>query len=170
VTPHNPILYRFEIELCGDRDGVAQGTVDRTAFGVHAVDPLHRSPVLLVRLEPHPHVDALDHEDTFLFLDFTDGLCYQPVNRRRDLTRLQRASKGSGESTGGRGDDVVERRRMGREGIRRYLIVFGDGSVNSEDHRLRFRGQVSAPHRAFLSLDADFRSIDYVSHFATIAL
>ena len=86
------------------------------------------------------------------------------------MTRLQRASKGSGESTGGSGDDVVERGGMGREGVRRYLIVLGDGAVDAEEHGLWFGGQVGAAHRASLALDADFGAVDYVSHFATIAL
>jgi hypothetical protein len=34
--------------------------------------------------------------------------------------------------------------------------------MHAEDYRLRF-------HRTSLALDAHFRSIDYVSHFATIA-
>jgi hypothetical protein len=115
-------------------------------------------------------VDALNHKHALFLLDLADCFGHQPVNRRRDLTRLQRASKGSGQSTGGPGDDVVERRRMGREGIRRYFIVLGDSAVDAEDHRLGFGRQISTPHRASFALDADYGSIDYVSHFATIAL
>ena len=45
----------------------------------------------------------------------------------------------------------------------------GDCAVDAEDHLLRFCRQVSAPYRTSLALDAHFRSIDYVTHFATIA-
>jgi hypothetical protein len=115
-------------------------------------------------------VDALDYEDAFLLLDFADGFGNEPVNRRGDLTRLQRASKGSGESTRGPGDDVVERGRVGREGVRRHFVVLGDCSVDAEDYGLRLGRQVRAAHRASLALDADFGSVDYVCHSATIAL
>ena len=114
-------------------------------------------------------MDAPNHEHAFVLLDFTYSLGHQPVNRRGNLTRLQRASKGSGESTGGCRDNIVESRRMRRKSIRRNLIVFCDRAMHAEDYRLRFRRQISAPHRTSLPLDAHFRSIDYVSHFATIA-
>jgi hypothetical protein len=114
-------------------------------------------------------VDAPNHEHAFVLLDFTYSLGHKTVDRRGDLTRLQRASKGSGESTGGRGDNIVERSGMRRKGIRRNLIMLGDCAMDAEDHRRRLRGQVSAAQRTSLALDAHFRSIDYVSHFATIA-
>jgi hypothetical protein len=114
-------------------------------------------------------VDAPYHEHAFVLLDLTYSLGHQPVNRRGNLTRLQRASKGSGQSTGRRGDNIVERGGMRRKGIRRNLIMLGDCAMDAEDHRRRLRGQVSAAHGTSLALDAHFRSIDYVSHFATIA-
>ena len=114
-------------------------------------------------------MDAPYYEHTFVLLDFTHSLGHKPVDRRGNLTRLQRASKGSGESTSRRGDDIVERGGMRREGIRRNLIMLGDCAMDSEDHRRRLRGQIRAPHRTSLALDAHFRSVDYVSHFATIA-
>jgi hypothetical protein len=77
-------------------------------------------------------MDTPDHQHTILFFDFPDRLGDQPVYRGGYLTRLQRASKGSSESTRGGCDDVIERGRMGREGVRRHFIVLGDGPVNAK--------------------------------------
>ena len=115
-------------------------------------------------------MDAPDHQDAIFFFNFADSLGDQPVYRSGDLTRLQRASKGSGESTGGCCDNVIESGRMRRECVRRHFIVLGDGPMDAEQYRFGFRGQIGAPHRASFALDADFGAIDYVSHFDTIAL
>ena len=114
-------------------------------------------------------MDAADHQNSVLFLDFAYSLADEPVYRSRDLTRLQRASKGAGESTGGGGDDVIESGRVRREGFGRHFVVLRDGAVNAKDNRRRFGRQVCAAHRASLALDADFGAINYISHFATIA-
>jgi hypothetical protein len=115
-------------------------------------------------------MNPADHEHTVFFLDFTHSLGGQPVDGSGYLTRLQRAPKGAGESTGGCGDDVVESRGVGREGFRRHFVVLGDRAVHAEYHRRRLRGQVGAAHGALFALDAHFGAIDYISHFATITL
>ena len=86
------------------------------------------------------------------------------------MTRLQRASEGSGESAGGGRDDVIESGGMRREGFRWHFVVLGDCAMDAKYHRLGLGGQVGAAHRASFTLDADFGAIDYISHFATIAL
>jgi hypothetical protein len=80
-------------------------------------------------------MDTPDHQNPVFFFDFTYGFTDKPVYRRGDLTRLQRASKGAGESTGGGRDDVIERGRMRREGLGRHFVVLGDRAVNAKDHR-----------------------------------
>jgi len=59
---------------------------------------------------------------------------------------------------------------MGREGVRRDFVMLGDCAVDAEDYGSGFGGQVSATQGTFFALDADCGSIDYVTHFATIAL
>jgi hypothetical protein len=53
-------------------------------------------------------VNAADHQDAAFEFDIADGFRFEPAFRGRDLTRFQRASEGTGESTGGSSDDVVE--------------------------------------------------------------
>jgi hypothetical protein len=89
-------------------------------------------PLLFLRLQPQLDMDTTDHQHTILFFDFPDRLGDQPVYRSGNLTRLQRASKGSRESTRGSCDDVIESGRMGREGVRRHFIMLGDGPVDTK--------------------------------------
>ncbi len=75
------------------------------------------------------HADPLDDEDTVFYLDVTFGRRHQLAAARLDSARLQRATQGAGESTGGGRDHVVERRgvRLVRPGgcliVRRHLVV-----------------------------------------------
>ena len=57
-------------------------------------------------------MDPPDDQHIVLQLDLADGLGKQLLVRSVDMTRLQRASKGSCKSTGRRRDDVIERRRL----------------------------------------------------------
>ena len=74
------------------------------------------------------HADALDDEDTVFHLDVTFGRRHQLAAAHLDSARLQRATQGAGESTGGGRDHVVEsggvRLKPGRCLIvRRHLVV-----------------------------------------------
>ena len=84
-------------------------------------------------------MDALNDQDALLFFNLPHGLADQPVDRCGNLTRLQRASKGAGQSTGGRGYDIVQRGRMRRKSVGRNFIVLGDSAVDAENNRLRLR-------------------------------
>jgi hypothetical protein len=61
--------------------------------------------------------DALDHQHAVVRFDLADRLNVEPLTLDLDLTRLQRAGEGAGQSAAGGGDDVVE-----RGGVRRVLI------------------------------------------------
>jgi hypothetical protein len=76
------------------------------------------------------------------------------------LTRLQRASKGSGESPPGGRDDVVERRGVRFENFGWNLVMLGDGSVDAERHGIALSRQPGFAERAFNPLDSDVRAID----------
>ena len=86
--------------------------------------------------------DSLDHEDVVLGLYLADSLDLEPFALDLDLTRLQRAGESAGQSAASGGDDVVERRRMGRELVRRDTVMRGDFGMDSENHRLLLGGKV----------------------------
>ncbi len=104
---------------------------------------------LLVRIrsdaESVANVDAFDHQHAVLEFDLAGRVALESAFASRDVTRLQRASEGAGQSAGGGGDDVVERRRTFRFRSCWHTVVLGDGGVDAKDNRLILRGQVSAP-------------------------
>ncbi len=56
------------------------------------------------------HADSLDDKHLLLEVDLAFGFRCEIPLAGVDPARLQRATQGAGESTGGRGDDVVEGR------------------------------------------------------------
>ena len=78
---------------------------------------LGRLLVLGSRLQAQNYVNAPDDQHSILGLHFTRRIRRQPPRRGINLTRLQRASKGPGESASRCRDDVVQRGGMGFEDI-----------------------------------------------------
>jgi hypothetical protein len=79
-----------------------------------------------VQLEVVRHVDTADHQDVSLFLDFPLCVRNQPAVTSWDAARLQRAPEGAGQSTCCRGDDIVQRGRVGFVDSRVDVVMFGD--------------------------------------------
>ena len=81
--------------------------------------------------------NSLDHEDLILEVHLAFGFSRKSPIACVDPARLQRATQGPGESTGGRGDDVIE-------GSGVVGILAGGGAVvlthlvvGAEENRLR---------------------------------
>ena len=74
-----------------------------------------------------------NHKNSIFEFHLSDGLGDQPLVRCVDLTRLQRASKGSRKSTGSSRDDVIQSGGMRVKDVWRDLVVFGDRAVHAED-------------------------------------
>jgi hypothetical protein len=110
-------------------------------------------------------VDASDDEHVLLGLDLADSFGDEPSVGRRDLTRIQRASESSTESTGRAGDNVIERRGARRISIRRDLVMLSNRAVHPESDRLRLTRQPGLSNRTFYSLDADLGSVHDSGHF-----
>jgi hypothetical protein len=70
-------------------------------------------------------VYAADNQHPILCFDFTGCFCSQLSRRRIDLTRLQRAPKGSSQSAGRCSHDVIERGCMWFDAFRRHFVVLG---------------------------------------------
>jgi hypothetical protein len=128
--------HRLKNELRADLNRGLQASINRAPVGEKAVDPDCRLALRFFGLEPEPHVNPLDDQDIIFEFDLAGRLRDQPRIRRIDLTRLQRASKGSGQSTGGGRDYIVQSRGVRFQDIRWNLVVFGDRAVNTEDHGL----------------------------------
>ena len=126
-----------ENKFGGHRDCRLQTAINRALAGE---DPVHASggfPVSLFGLEPQSHVNAADHKYVFFQFDLTHCFPHQTAARCIDLTRLQRASKGSRQSTRRGGNNVIERCGAGFRDVRRNPVMGGDGAVDAEYDRLR---------------------------------
>jgi hypothetical protein len=89
-------------------------------------------PLIFVGFESHPHVNVSDHKDAILQLNLTDSFADQAFTGRVDLTRLQRASKGSGKSACRGGDDVVECGCSWFRNVGRDLIMLRYGAMDTK--------------------------------------
>jgi hypothetical protein len=116
------------------------------------------------RFEPQPDVNSLNDQNIVLQLYFAHGLRDQALVRCTDLTRLQRAPKGSRKSTGGCGDNVVQGCGMRFQHVRWNFVMFRHRAMNSEDHWLLLGRQVCSADRAPHAFDAYMRSISHVRH------
>lgn len=86
------------------------------------------------------HADALDHQNLVIEHDVADGFDLVALRIDFDLTRLQRAGKGAGQSAAGSRHNVVERRGTRREVLRVDAVVLGHRGVHSEHDRLGLGG------------------------------
>ena len=81
-----------------------------------------------------------------------------------NVTRLQRASEGSGQSTRRGGDDVVQSGGVRFQDLRRDLVMLGDGAMHAEGNRLSLGRKPGSTDRAFYPFQPDVRSIDDFGH------
>ena len=121
-------------------------------------------PVSLLGLKPESHMNAADHE--YIVLEFYLTQCFpnQAFVWCIDLTRLQRASKGSRQSTCRGSNNVIKRCGAGFRDSWRNSVMLGDGAVDAENDRLRLGREIRFTHRAFYTFDSDFRSIHDFGH------
>ncbi len=125
------------------------------------------NPIDHVRIGPGSRERVCDanpfqDENFLLELDFADRFAVEGLDL--DSARCQRAPEGSGQSPRGRGDHVVECRRVWREGVGGDAVVLGDRAVNSEPDRLRFGRQKRATIWSLFALDANGGTIDDLAH------
>ena len=80
------------------------------------------------------YANAPDDQHSILGLHFTRRIGRQLPRRGIDLTRLQRASKGPGESARRCRDDVVQRGGMGFENVGRHFVVLRHRAMYSEEN------------------------------------
>jgi hypothetical protein len=82
------------------------------------------------------HVDAFDQQHPVLGLNLPHRLDFVAFRIDFDVTRLQRAGEGAGQSPPCCRHHVVERGRVRWVILRAHAIVLGNLGVNAENHRL----------------------------------
>jgi hypothetical protein len=126
-----------EFEFGADLDRSLEATRDRTEAGVEPVDSLDLLSALGGSCEPVANRNALDHEHAIVGLDLAERFDVVLLGVNFDLTRLQRAGKGAGQSPSGCGNNVVQRRRVRRVRSRVHAVVLGDFGMHAERHGIR---------------------------------
>lgn len=159
-----------DLEVGLDVDRVPDRPVDGAAGHVVGERPSHGLEIR-VRLDDEPvaNPNALDHEDAVLDLDLTLGFrCEKPL-ARADAARFQRAPEGPGQSPGGSGDHVIERRRLLGLATARHAVVIRHLVVHAEEVRLGSTGEKCAPQWAANAFDANAGDVLGLCH-GTIVL
>ena len=72
------------------------------------------------------YMDSLDHENVAVLLDFTHRVGGQVGLDGRNAARLKGAAEGAGQSPGGRGHHVIERRGVRGLRVRVRAVVCRD--------------------------------------------
>jgi hypothetical protein len=116
--------------------------------------PLGRfSLVLRATFERVADPDPPDEEDLLVQLDVALSLGRQPSLRSVDPARLQRATQGAGQSTGGCRDQIVERGRVLGVLARVSPIVLTDRAMGAKQDGLPLDRQVGLANRTSLPND-----------------
>jgi len=161
-TPETGELGRSlrELQFRTDRDCAGDADGHWTAAGVKLVRPQRRlSLIVRAALQAVADADPLDHQH-LLFQDHVPlSLRAERAVRCVDPTRLQRAPEGACQSTGGRGHNVVEGRRMVRIEAARGPVMLANLVVGPERDRLRLRREEGPPDRSPIPDDADSRHV-----------
>src|SRR5260370_1490549 len=154
-----------ELELCADIDAAADALGDRAAARMERMRSLRRlALVLRAAGEVISNMDALDHQPLVLDEHDTLGIGGQLALAGVDPARLQRATKGAGESTGRCGDNVVKRGGVIRVLAGSGAVVLAHLVVGSEHDGLRFQGQVRSANWTSLANDPYPRDVFRVVH------
>lgn len=99
------------------------------------------------------HMDPSDHQDLAVLFDLAYDRSDECPTACIDVTRLQRASEGTGQSAPCRGDEVVDCRCVRRERVLVNAIVLRDLAVNTEADGIRATRHVRCPQRAVITCD-----------------
>ena len=94
---------------------------------MNRVRTLCRRALLGVQAQSVGHVDAANDQDVTVLLDLARGFRREEPLAGWDQARFQRTAKGPGQSTRGRGDEVVERRVVRFVHVLVNAIVLSDG-------------------------------------------
>ena len=127
---------------------------------MHFVNSLDNLALVLAGAQSVVGMNAANHQNFFVQLDFPRYLRAESAVAGINATRFQRAPEGPGQSTAGRRHHVVKSGRVGGKRLWGDLVVRRDLGVDSENHRLFFSRQVGETHGASLPLNSYLRAVD----------
>jgi hypothetical protein len=104
-------------------------------------------------------MDLLDYEHLVLEVHLAFGIRRKLSLACIDPARLQRATQGAGESTGGGGDDVVERGGVVGVLASRGAVVLANLIVGSEENRFRLNREECAAYGTPVADDPHARDV-----------
>jgi hypothetical protein len=155
----------LHVQLRADLDAALDGSSDRTEISVHLVHPLGGLAVGRVQLQVVVHVDAFDDQHAAVRLDLAAGFGNQFSIACRDLARLQRTTKGAGQSAGGGRHHIIQRGGMGFMDVGIDTVVLGDFGMHSKKNRVWNVRQISPAQRTVNTFDSDPGCVsDIVGH------
>jgi hypothetical protein len=157
-----------ELKFGADVDSALEAARDRAEPGVERVHPLGFFSAFIGDREPVAHVDAFDEQHAVLGLDLANGLDLIALGIDLDLTRLQRAREGAGQSAAGSSHYVVECRGVRRVLLRTDTVVLGHLGVHAEHDWRLLGGQKRKALRTTKPLNSHARDVRHVAHEAQL--
>jgi hypothetical protein len=114
------------------------------------------------------YVDAFDNEHAILrFFDFSANFARE-LAVGLNFARLQRAPKGSKQSTRDRCNQIIYGRGMGLSKILcSDTVVLGNRSMHAEDHRSGFTRKLNVTNRSHFPFNVRFRYVHNLSHISS---
>jgi len=118
--------------------------------------------MLLIRHEVVRDAYPLDDQNAVFLFHLSNHFGRELTSARRDPARLQRATKGAGESPPGGGDHVIQRRRILLSNV--GSVMAGNVPVNPKVDGTVMGGEPGMSVRALDPIDANVRSINDFAH------
>ena len=156
---------RHQIQLGCNVDRAMKRSIHGTLRFEHFMGPFRRRD--LVRgdiLQCEHDMNTPEHQHAVLDLDFAVCHGVQATPACDDLARLQRAPKGTEQSTTSRGDDIVDRGRMGISHLAFDAVMTSNRPMRAKAYRFWFGRKLRETERALDSSQRDLSSIDHFSH------
>jgi hypothetical protein len=148
-------LKTFHDQFGLDVNTVANRPGYRTVIGVKSMHPLRSIAMLICELKVVGNENSLDDQDLVLCFDFACHFRIQVSFAGRNSARFQRAPEGSGQSTPGSRDNIIQCSRPGFGNFRGNLIMLGDLRMYSEGNGAFGCRQIGASVGAFYPFNAN---------------
>jgi len=139
-------------------------------FGMEAVHSFGRLALRCVEPQMVADMDALHDQHIPFLLDLSPRLGDQFSLAGRNSARFQRAPESSGQSAGGRGHQVIERRGLWFMDFRINAVMFGNLRVYAKEDRLLLGWEIGPSQRPLYPFYSDIGNIrNFISHASLLS-